>query len=431
MLKVNVIKKPKREVVDEPGISLSVRRVLTGECVAADIRKVVDGIPGHHPYLTYLHTKGFSDSELLERKTEVIGALSAIIRVAFGTIKSNIVKVAGSSAGFPKALVWIGYGSTWGGLAIMLGLDFVVKKALDKAMKSRSVDVEGVSDVAGLEARRSAIPADASMPIKDAVWRGNGSSLDPQDIVDHLYRINKFFIKLNGMANTVQGVIDGKVTLEAWLSPFKGSGGNDVWSVPSLHHSKGFIIYVNNGSYFFELVTGEDTFPTKGTIPTLNDLKQIQRNAKDIANEVKKAEKHIRGVLGNIIAKQGGKLELKPESTKVDRDATTEAMASDEKAVKKPEKDTSGKVEEKDANSETKSSNKDGAFAFNALRVFFEEGTPLAKAAVEDAGTYVADSMGAILTYREPKETSKKGTGKATPKKGNNQSAITELKGDT
>lgn len=379
------INRPK-PVHKERGITLSMSRVLTGECSVHDIRKVVTGLKNSHPFLGYLDMKAFGDDELLTRQQEVIGALLAVVRTAFTAIKSNVLKVTSSTVGIPKFTQSFGYGRNWGEITLAVGLGV----AVERLVKLGKFDGENVTDHAGLAEKYSQIPPGTTMKLPSASWKGD-KKLDMYAPVDHLTYITEFHTKLAAMSKTLVSVVDGKLDIETWLAPLKGKGGNNIWIVKPIHRQQGFIIYKNDDKLFVELVTTDEVYPTIGIIPEPSALMEIQKAVKKLEGVAKSSSRSVVAGVAAAVKRLGGEV-----------DSTTEALASDEKAAKtegnvKPEKT------EKTTTLKTVTSSTNGAFATKLLKVLYEDSAPLTEAAVEDIKDYMFTGIASILVYK-PKE---------------------------
>ena len=383
-MRINV--KRKKTVQEERGIALSMTRVLTSECSVHDIRKVVSGLKNSHPYLGYLDMKNFEDTELLTRQQEVVGALLSVVRTAFTAVKSNVLKVTSSNAGIPTVVQSMGFGRTWGEIAFATGIGI----AIDRVVKLGKYDAEGVTDHAGLTERYSQIPPGTTMKLPAAVWKGK-KPLDMYAPSDQVVYIAEFYTKLAAMSKTLVSVVDGKLDIETWLAPLKGSGGNNIWIVKPIHRQQGFIIYKNDDNMFVELVTTDEVYPKVGLIPEPTALMEIQKAVQKLDKAARSASKSIIAGVAEAVKRLGGNVE-----------STTEALASDEQVAK-----TEGKAKpEKTAPTTTLkkvSSSTSGAFATKLLKVLYEDSVPLTEAAVTDIKDYMHTAIASILVYK-PKE---------------------------
>lgn len=385
-LKVKVLRV--RSVSRESGIAASLSRMLTGECTAPDIRKISSTIPGAHPYLGYLNSRPFTDDELLDRQEEAIGAVVLAVKGIFKAVKSSIVKVSNKSVTLPVPLSWIVPGDTWGGVAGMLVSEMAISAIMSKMAKAGKVDTEGVTDHQGITNKLAEIPQGSTMKLKQPVWPGS-SPLSGDAVADQLFYISSFFDKIATMAKTLPSVMDGKQEIDLWLSPLKGKGGNDVWTVRPIHQKKGFIIYRNGTKLFCEAVVTDDKYPSKAVYPTSKDMMFVQKALKDVHKSAQAADKAVRSTLNRYD---------KPKGTK---EATGEALASDDKAIRTKEVDkaTTKQGNEDGPNTVARDKKADGVFAFNVIKTLFEEASPLAIAAMKDAGIYLNESIAAIITY--------------------------------
>lgn len=339
-------------LLDIQQLTIESRSDTENTALVNDMRTVISMLGDSHPYLRYCNSKNFTDGELLERQTEVIGALGAGLKTAFGAIKGTISRVANSGRFLPGWMKWTGLGVTWGSVVGSLTFMSAIEAGADKLDRATNFDAKGLSDRDGLTEKRAAIPQNQKFTLKDKGWQEK-NPITTLDIADQMDEMVKFMNILNKMTNSLSAVIANKMPVDTWLNSLnmKGSGSVGSWIVPPLHKNVGFAIYKNGDKYFLEKVTGSKPLSTTAIIPQVKDMMWIQKAAKNMDKSAKTLNSNMEKTLKRI--------------------------------------STSNKEVSKEA-----------AFAYKALLTMFEDTVPLAKDMLRNGKHFIDDSVAAIMSYR-------------------------------
>lgn len=324
--------------------------------VANNLRTVISMLGESHPYLRYCSAKDFTNAELLERQTEIVTALGAGLKAAFGTIASAGSRVANSSRFIPGWFKWTGLGTNWGSVVGNLTFISAIETAVSKMDKATNFDSENLSDRDGLTTKRAMIPENQQFTLKDAKWQGKGP-ITALDVADQMDNMVAFLNALNKMTDALPSVVSGKMKLDSWLDMLKvvNTSGANTWVVGPLHKNVGFTVYKNGDKYFLEKVTGTMPLSENAIIPPVKDMMWIQKAAKNMDKSARTLNKNLEKTL---------------------------------KKLSDGEKETST----------------DASFAYRALKSMFEDTVPLAKDMLRDGKYFIDDSIAAIMSYRVKEE---------------------------
>lgn len=323
-------------------------RVLTGEGLAVDLRLVSERLECHHPYLAYVHAKQLDDDAIMERQTEIISAIGGALKSSFGAVKGAVTKVTSSTRFIPGWAAAIGLGPTWGALAGFFIFDWVFTRGSEEMSNTFSLNLKGISDRDGLEAKIAEIPPNTTFKVKDKVWMWK-SPMVFYDAADQIDALAKFCNKLTVMSDKLPAVMNGQISVSHWLQPLEAKT-DSTWVIPPLHKNIGFMVYKNNDRFFLEEVVSAKKFASAVKVPKVMEMMVLQKAARRL-------------------------------------DAAGQAL---DKTLKRRVK----ALEKGEAASE------EAAFAANTLKVLYETTMALSTAALKDAKHLLQDTIANIVSFR-------------------------------